>query len=346
MFHKNNLQSQPLKDMPVFNNWKVVVEGWYCAGRTSDLSKNGVLNFQIGFQELVVFCSSEGNFHCLDAFCSHMGLKLSTGKVVQGKLQCKFHHWQYNGNGDVFDSGCKKLPPARNLKSYPVEIRYGLIWVWAGETPLYSLPWHPDLSERKFSYRLGKEYSRPSHPHISLLNALDIQHVNTVHALELNVTGKQSEPSENVIHFDFEGTFLRSSKGGRRNAWLTGGGYKFSVRYAGATVGYLKALEGIKLFGILPFPSIYATFGYRQVGNEKTMIQPVFLTPRRKGITGALKSYLHLKLTEMIYNRLKNEDGEIYENIRFTPHLTAEDSNIAGFIAHVNRLPKSSFSIS
>ncbi len=46
-------------------------------------------------------------------------------------------------------------------------------------------------------------------------------------------------------------------------------------------------------------------------------------------------------LTEMIYNRLKNEDGEIYENIRFNPSFTSEDSNIVSFIAHVNRLPKS-----
>lgn len=48
-------------------------------------------------------------------------------------------------------------------------------------------------------------------------------------------------------------------------------------------------------------------------------------------------------MTEMIYNKLKNEDGEIYENIRFSPNLTSEDSNITSFIAHVNRLPKSPF---
>ena len=108
-------------------------------------------------------------------------------------------------------------------------------------------------------------------------------------------------------------------------------------------MGFLKALEGIKLFGKIPFPTIYATFGYRQIENSRTMIQPIFLTPHRKGFIGKIKSWLHLRLTEVIYNRLKNEDGEIYENIRFTPNLTSEDSNITHFIAHVNRLPKSSF---
>lgn len=344
MFEKNNIVSQPLKEMPVFNNWNVVVEAWYCVGNVAFLHEKNLFSSKIGRQELIVFRTTEGKIHCLDAFCSHMGLKLSTGKVVGQRIQCKFHHWQYSGSGEVVDSGCNKLNANRNLNSYPVEVRYGLIWIWAGKNPRYPLPYHPELKEGEFSYKLGALYSRPSHPHISLLNALDIQHVNTVHALELNVSAKHFEPEDgSYIHYDFEGIFLKTSKAGKINAWLTGGGYKFSVRYAGSTVGYLKALEGIKLFGKIPFPAIYATFGYRQVENSKTMIQPVFLTPRRKGIIGKIKSWLHLRLTEVIYNRLKNEDGEIYENIRFTPHLTPTDSNIAHFIAHVNRLPKSSF---
>jgi hypothetical protein len=168
--------------------------------------------------------------------------------------------------------------------------------------------------------------------------------VNTVHALELNVTAKHHEASDgSYIHYDFEGKFLTDTRAGKRNAFLSGGGYQFSVRYAGSTVGYLKALQGIKLLGKIDFPPIYATFGYRQIGNKMTVIQPVFLTQKRSGFFGVIKSKLHLMITEMIYNRLKNEDGEIYENIRFNPNLTPEDSNIISFIAHVNRLPKSQF---
>jgi nitrite reductase/ring-hydroxylating ferredoxin subunit len=344
MYENSNNQTQPLKEMAVFNNWKTIVESWYCVGDISMLSEKNIFPTQIGHQQLIVFRTKTGNIHCLDAFCSHMGLRLSTGDVIGDSVRCKFHHWQYNGHGEAHDSGCTKLTENKNLNSYPVEVRYGLIWIWAGSAPKYSLPWHPDLAENEFSYLVGKTYSRPSHPHISLLNALDIQHVNTVHALELNVTAKHHEASDqSFIHYDFDGKFLTNSKAGKRNAFLSGGGYKFSVRYSGATVGYLKALEGIRLFGKIPLPPIYATFGYRQVNSEKTVIQPVFLTPKRTGIIGKIKSFLHLRMTEIIYNKLKNEDGEIYENIRFTPNLTSEDSNITAFIGHVNRLPKSSF---
>jgi phenylpropionate dioxygenase-like ring-hydroxylating dioxygenase large terminal subunit len=344
LFEDKNIQTQPLKTMTQFNNWETIIEAWYCVGEISELESCNMFSSQIGNQELIIFRTHSGSIHCLDAFCSHMGLRLNTGSVVEDKLRCKFHHWAYNGEGEVTDSKCTKLSENKNLNSYPVEVRYGLIWIWAGKKAKYSLPYHPELASGEFTYKLGTKYNRPSHPHISLLNALDIQHVNTVHALELSVTANHHEPEDgSFIHYDFQGKFLTNSKAGRRNAWITGGGYQFSVRYAGSTVGFLKALKGIKLLGIIPFPTIYATFGYRQVGNKHTMIQPIFLTPKRKGIIGYLKSKLHLMMTEMIYNRLKNEDGEIYENIRFSPNFTTEDSNIVSFIAHVNRLPKSQF---
>lgn len=344
MFEDKNKNTQPLRPMATFNNWDVSIESWYCVGELSELDNKNVFSAQIANQELVIFRTKENKIHCLDAFCSHMGLRLSTGTVVDDKLQCKFHHWTYAGDGSVAEAGCKKLNDNKNLNSYPVEVRYGLIWIWAGKEAKYPLPFHPDLNQNEFDFKLGPKYSRPSHPHISLLNALDVQHVNTVHALELNVSAKHHEAQNgSYIHYDFEGKFLTDSRAGRRNAYMTGGGYQFSVRYAGSTVGFLKALQGIKLFGKIPFPPIYATFGYRQVSNKQTFIQPVFLTPKRSGLFGGIKSWLHLMMTEMIYNKLKNEDGEIYENIRFSPNLTSEDSNITSFIAHVNRLPKSPF---
>lgn len=344
MFEEYNQNSQPQTPMAVFNNWKVVVESWYCVGPLESLSEKKILNAQIGQQKLVLFQTEKGSVHCLDAFCAHMGLNLATGTVEGERLRCQFHHWSYDGQGEASTPNCQKLKDNRNLNSYPVEIRYGLIWVWAGKTPAYSLPFHPDLPPGSFVSRLGKSYSRPSHPHISLLNALDVQHVNTVHALELNVTCVGSESSDgSMVHYDFAGKFLTTSKKGKRSAFFTGGNYKYSVRYVGGTVGYLKALDGIRLFGQFPMRPMYATFGYRPEGEAKTVIQPVFLTPKISGVVGWLKAQFHLWLSGVIYNRLKNEDGEIYENIRFTPHFQAEDTNILKFIAHVNRLPKSNF---
>lgn len=339
MFEECNKNSQPLSPMSIFNNWNVVVEAWYCVGPLDSLSGKKILSVQIGQQKLVLFKTETGNVHCLDSFCAHLGLNLATGSVQGEQLRCQFHHWSYNGQGEASTPSCKKLPENRSLNSYPVEIRYGLIWVWASKSAKYPLPFHPDLPEGSFISQAGVPYTRPSHPHISLLNALDIQHVNTIHALDLQVTCSGTESADgSMVHYDFEGQFLSASK-----KFLTGGMYKYSVRYVGGTVGYLKALDGIKLFGRIPLRPMYATFGYRQEGNKKTVIQPIFLTPKGSGLMGWLKARFHLWMSGIIYNRLKSEDGEIYENIRFTPHFQEEDTNILKFIAHVNRLPKSIF---
>lgn len=338
MFENSNSQTQPLKPMPVFNNWEVIVEGWYCVGKVSELSDKHPTPVKIGSQELVLFKTQNGDVACLDAFCSHMGLRLSTGEVVNDKLRCKFHHWHYDKSGSVYDAGCTKLEQKKQ-NSYPVTIRYGLIWIWAGKEAAYSLPYHPELHDGEYEYKIGTLYSRPSHPHISLLNALDLQHVNTVHALSLKVEASHHEAEDkSYIHYDFSGTFFE-----KRQKFLSGGGYKYSVRYSGSTIGFLKALEGIRLFGKVPFPPIYATFGYRQTSERKTFIQPVFLAPKRKGLIGMLKTRAQLLMTQIIYNRLKNEDGAIYENIRFTPNFTEADANIITFVAHVNRLKPSLF---
>lgn len=334
MFEEYNKLSQPTKEMNIFNNWDSIVEAWYCVGLVKELDKNSIVSTQIGMQKLVVFVNASG-IHCVDAFCAHMGLHLGLGQVVNENLQCAFHHWAYDGKGELV-SGCTVKKQDSDLKSYPVVVRYGVIWVWAGPSAQYELPLHQDLLN-EYDFKIGSQYSRPSHPHISLLNALDIQHVNTVHALDMNVTAKYFEaPDNSYIHYDFETAFKESSK-------LIGSGYRYSVRYAGSTVGYLKALEGIKLFGVISFPTIYATFGYRSIDKNKTIIQPIFLTKKRKGLVGSLKSKLHLLFTAILYNRLKNEDGKVYENIRFTPNFTSDDANIISFVAHVNRLPKSLF---
>lgn len=344
MFENYNKLSQPLTEMPIFNNWKVVVESWYCVGTLSELSEKKILSVQIGQQKLVLFQAESGKVHCLDAFCAHLGLHLATGTVEGEKLQCQFHHWRYDGEGEPTTPTCQKLHESRKLNSYPVEIRYGLLWVWAGKTANYPLPFHPDLIEGSFSYKIGRTYTRPSHPHISLLNALDTTHVNTVHALDLNVTGSGYESDDKqLIHFDFEGQFKADSKKGKRAIFLTGGHYRYSVRYVGGTIGFLKALDGIKLFNKFKTRPMYATFSYCPLDENRTVIRPIFLTPKGQGILGKLSARFHLFLSEIIYNRLKNEDGEIYENIRFTPHFQSEDKLITSFIAHVNRLPKSSF---
>ena len=56
--------------------------------------------------------------------CSHLGLKLSEGRLDGSVLTCRGHEWQY----DV-TTGCGINPASACLRAFPVSIVNGEVWV-------------------------------------------------------------------------------------------------------------------------------------------------------------------------------------------------------------------------
>jgi phenylpropionate dioxygenase-like ring-hydroxylating dioxygenase large terminal subunit len=77
----------------------------------------------------------------LTAFCRHLGATCPRGSVVGDEVRCEFHHWQYGGDGR-----CTRIPAGgavpeqARLFSFPVAERWGLIWAFNGEQPLFDPP--------------------------------------------------------------------------------------------------------------------------------------------------------------------------------------------------------------
>jgi phenylpropionate dioxygenase-like ring-hydroxylating dioxygenase large terminal subunit len=89
--------------------------------------------------DFVVFRDSQGKAHCLHNICTHRGGSLAAGKVRGDCVQCPYHGWQFNGDGQ-----CTKIPslgkdasiPGRTrIDAYPVEEKYGLIFAFLGDLP-------------------------------------------------------------------------------------------------------------------------------------------------------------------------------------------------------------------
>lgn len=56
--------------------------------------------------------------------CPHQGVPLSQGYLSNSVLTCCAHHWQYE-----MCTGCGINPKSAQLKSFPVEIRAGAIFI-------------------------------------------------------------------------------------------------------------------------------------------------------------------------------------------------------------------------
>ena len=75
--------------------------GWVPLFTSKEIGMNKVKGTHFCGIELMVFRSSSGKVHVLDAYCPHMGTYLPFGgRVVGESVRCPFHAWTFNGEGE------------------------------------------------------------------------------------------------------------------------------------------------------------------------------------------------------------------------------------------------------
>jgi phenylpropionate dioxygenase-like ring-hydroxylating dioxygenase large terminal subunit len=90
-------------------------------------------------EDLVFFRDRrDGRVAALHDRCPHKGMPLSCARVYfPGTLSCAYHGWTFDGDGElraVLSEGPdSKLPGKVRVRSYPVEERWGVVWVFMGE---------------------------------------------------------------------------------------------------------------------------------------------------------------------------------------------------------------------
>jgi len=81
----------------------------------------------------VLFRDENGKPACVKDECAHRACPLSLGKVVEGKVECAYHGWQFAADG-----ACTKMPstthcPNVAVSALPCVEKDGFVWVWPGE---------------------------------------------------------------------------------------------------------------------------------------------------------------------------------------------------------------------
>ena len=124
---------------------------WYAIAFSDEIttkpSRHRILS-----QDLVIWRTPGGEVRALSDLCVHRGARLSGGWIDKTgeNIVCPYHGWGYGGDG-----ACAVIPANRDGKvvskkarvdSYPVEERYGWIWVFMGDLPEQERVPIPDLS--------------------------------------------------------------------------------------------------------------------------------------------------------------------------------------------------------
>lgn len=159
---------------------------WYPTGRSEDV-KEDPFHVKILGQDFVVFRDSKGEPHCLSNVCVHRGGSLAHGKRKGDCVECPYHGWQFNGDGQ-----CMRIPsmgpdakiPARaKIDAYPTIEKYGLIFAFLGDLPEEERPPLMDIPEYgKDGWRSTiQDWIFPFDYKRSVENALDPAHNEFVH---------------------------------------------------------------------------------------------------------------------------------------------------------------------
>ena len=123
---------------------------WYAVEEVRRVAPGTVVEVVFWKRSIALFRSEDGSFHAVDNRCAHRQIKLSLGEVKGCRLVCAYHGWEYDEQGQ-----CVEIPherygrsfPKLRLKTYPVKVRYGLVWLFPGDPELAQTHKIPDIPE-------------------------------------------------------------------------------------------------------------------------------------------------------------------------------------------------------
>ncbi len=166
---------------------------WYVACTSKQLRRKPIGRTVLGIP-MVLFRGPDGPSALLDR-CPHRGVPMSTGRVVEGALQCPYHGWRFRGDG-----ACVAVPGlcgeaehrGRAVTRYPVLEQDGYVWVWTDPES------KPD--GKPFSFAVGPGYATvraemvfEGSVHAVAENALDVPHTAFLHGGLFRTSEKKNE---------------------------------------------------------------------------------------------------------------------------------------------------------
>jgi phenylpropionate dioxygenase-like ring-hydroxylating dioxygenase large terminal subunit len=109
---------------------------WYVAAWGRDLTDN-LMPVKILGDDIVLYRQTNGTAAALEDACVHRKLPLSMGRVKGDLVECGYHGLKYDASGACVHIPCSdRIPRNARVRSYPIEARYGLLWIWMGDPQL------------------------------------------------------------------------------------------------------------------------------------------------------------------------------------------------------------------
>jgi len=101
---------------------------WVRVCGTDDIEEEDVMRFDHGGRTFAVYRSPEDAYYATDGLCTHEKVHLADGLVMDDIIECPKHNGRFN-----YKTGeAKGAPACVNLKTYPVKVEEGTVYINLG----------------------------------------------------------------------------------------------------------------------------------------------------------------------------------------------------------------------
>lgn len=183
---------------------------WYAAAWLADFGEEPLARRILG-EDVVLFRDSAGAINALADLCPHRLVPLSMGTVTEAGLQCGYHGMTFDGSGAcVRIPGQDKIPPRACVRSYPIEVKYNIAWIWLGDAAkadLAKLPHIPNHGDEGWELiENGYQFHESNYLNI-VENLMDPSHTTFVHKQTIgnpaaaNVGVEMEKTDEHIVAY-------------------------------------------------------------------------------------------------------------------------------------------------
>jgi phenylpropionate dioxygenase-like ring-hydroxylating dioxygenase large terminal subunit len=293
---------------------------WYAIARADELAPGQVVGRDFLEGRAIVYRGESGRASVMSAYCRHLGADLGVGKVIGEDVRCAFHHWQYGPDGRCTKiPASDKIPRAARVFKFPTAEKWGLVWAFNGEQPLFEVPDFAGYQEAELEYRTIEAFDLPVEPWVPFTNSMDFQHLRVLHGVKIDFDPKQIQVGDYRIQYDvrFEDPNL--------------GVFDQCIRVTGTNT--------IALAGKLNGMSVCSMATGTPTPDGRTIGWMVTATPRSEA--PPQQRAQQLEIGEAFFKRLIEEDTPVLSTAHFREGVLIEaDRALAMFFQYVKRFPR------
>jgi phenylpropionate dioxygenase-like ring-hydroxylating dioxygenase large terminal subunit len=187
-----NAQTTPRQSPPAFeearnSRQKARAAGldpdrWYVVEYDSAIRKGQIKEVMFWHTSIAIYRGEDGQLAAVQNRCPHRQLKLTHGVVDKCQLRCVYHGWAFNRDGWLADYSHDSFgkPLIKNrLRTYPVQVRYGLVWLFPGDpeqAEVQQIPEIPELTGDNPWANFAADFTWRTHHSMVIDNICDFAH--------------------------------------------------------------------------------------------------------------------------------------------------------------------------